>query len=79
VENGSMRRIWFLIASIVFVASLVVQIVLERMHKIDSIGVWYTAYSALIYTVLALIVLALACAIARSIGLLARVIGKIRR
>lgn len=32
-----------------FVIALGVQILRERMHKADSIGLWYTLYSATIY------------------------------
>lgn len=34
----------------IFIASLCVQLLLERMGKVDSIGVWYTIFCSLIYT-----------------------------
>ena len=40
---------WLVLFLALFVIALCVQVLLERMHKADSIGLWYTLYSATIY------------------------------
>lgn len=40
---------WLLLFLAFFVIALCVQVLLERMHRADSIGFWYTLYSAIIY------------------------------
>lgn len=44
-----MKRNTVLVAA-VFAASFVVESILERQHLVDSIGWWYTALVAAIYT-----------------------------
>jgi hypothetical protein len=46
-----MKKYWFLIVLIVYVVSFGAQLWLEYTNKADSIGLWYTLFSAGIYTV----------------------------
>lgn len=45
-------KYWGIIILIVFLLSVATQIWLERNNFADSIGVWYTLYSAAIYTII---------------------------
>jgi cation transport ATPase len=55
-ETHHMRKLWIL-AVVVFACAYAVEMVLERMFLVDSIGWWYTALVAAVYTA---IVMALA-------------------
>jgi hypothetical protein len=48
------RALWIML---IFAACIAVQWWLERTHRVDSIGVWYTLYSAAIHSVCILIAL----------------------
>lgn len=54
-----MSKVWFLVILCAFLASLIVQLLLEYFHRSDSIGIWYTIYSAIIYTVVIVAVIKL--------------------
>jgi hypothetical protein len=43
----------------IFVACVLVQLWLERTHRADSIGLWYTIYSAALYSIGILVALVL--------------------
>ena len=45
-------KYWGITILIVFSLSVVAQILLERNNFADSIGAWYTLYSAAIYTII---------------------------
>jgi len=45
-------KYWSITILVVFSLSVVTQIWLERNNLADSIGAWYTLYSAAIYTVI---------------------------
>ena len=45
-------KYWGITILIVFLLSVVAQILLERNNFADSIGAWYTLYSAAIYTII---------------------------
>lgn len=46
-----MKRNRILIVIGVFVFSVLLEVWLERNHKVDSIGLWYTVLSAALYTI----------------------------
>jgi len=46
-----MRKMLSWVIPIVFIASFIYERHLELTHKADSIGVWYTLYCAISYTV----------------------------
>lgn len=51
----SQRRRHLLFAAGVFILAVLVQLLLEHVRVVDSIGWWYTVYAAAAYTVLALL------------------------
>jgi hypothetical protein len=58
-----MRNKWFLLILITFIFSFVFQLWLENAHKADSLGLWYTSLSAIIYTFVIVIVIRMVVAI----------------
>jgi len=45
-----MRKGYAVLTLIVFALSYVIELVLEHQHRVDSIGWWYTAIVAAVYT-----------------------------
>src|SRR5712671_5638883 len=54
-DDGSMKAPRALFVFGVFAACVVFQLYLERMHRSDSIGLWYTVYAALAHCILVLL------------------------
>jgi hypothetical protein len=55
-ERRVRRRRWRLLTLCTFLAITGIHIWLERSNRLDSIGLWYTLFSASIYTALFLLV-----------------------
>jgi hypothetical protein len=49
-------RLRFLLP-IVFIFSIIVEMILEHLGKVDSIGLWYTLIVATVYTVVLLLII----------------------
>jgi hypothetical protein len=43
---------WILLLLVIFSAAVLVQLWLEERNQADSIGLWYTLYSAVVYTLI---------------------------
>ena len=57
--DAIMKNDWAWIILVAFTVSVALQLWLEHAHKVDSLGLWYTALSAGLYTIPAAIVLKL--------------------
>lgn len=58
-----MRKRYALFVGLVFCAAIAIQVFLEWTGHADSIGIWYTLYSAIIYTAIVVILFAIALAL----------------
>jgi hypothetical protein len=54
-----------LLVGLVYCAAVAVQLLLEWTGRADSIGVWYTLYAAIIYTAIAVVLVAIGFAVIR--------------
>ncbi len=66
--NSSAKKRLYLIIAVVFVSSIAIQLWMEATNRADSIGVGYTFYSALTYTIMVLIIVAFGALILKFIG-----------
>ena len=65
-------RPWIVVFAVAFAASVVVERVLERMHRVDSLGTWYTIYCAFVAAAVITTGLAAVWALTRLAGRLFR-------
>jgi hypothetical protein len=52
-----MNKIRGCVLVLIFITSVAVELTLEELHLVDSIGMWYTLLVATVYTVLVSVVL----------------------
>jgi hypothetical protein len=56
---------YVMLVGLVFCVAVAAQLLLERTGGADSIGVWYTLYSALVYTAIIVVIVAIGLALTR--------------